>query len=69
MVTEYGGEERDGVFQPKLFDYGHGGEESDVEGCTEDKYKSFEEKKEEVNKIENTQELKAYSRRRLVGFH
>jgi len=70
VVTEYGGDKEEGEFQPKLFDYGHGAEErgEELEGYKQEKVQSFVEKNEEVNKVENKQEQKAYSRRRLVGF-
>jgi len=70
VVAEYGEmEEQKVVFQPKMFDYEHGGEE----GCRMGKVTKeeisetcidYKRKDEEEDKNAN----KRYSRKRLVGF-
>jgi len=64
VVTEYR-EKVEGVFQPEMFDYGHGGEEGgEVKG--EKPVVTCEGNDKEVG--ESDSKMRGYSRKRLVGF-
>jgi len=83
VVTEYGGQvgKEEGGFQPRLYDYGHGGEDGDIgvvdkgekgKLVSDEEMKQVEVKSEQEKQVENKSEepveKKGYSRRRLVGF-